>query len=65
VDFELKYTAILSDEVIVQATRAQKKSPTTYAVVDKEEIAENNIGQNLPYILQITPYTSPPVCYIF
>lgn len=55
VDFELLYTAILSDEVIVQATRAQAKSPTTYAVVDKEKIAENNIGQDLPYILQITP----------
>ena len=54
-DFELNYTAILSDEVIVQSTRAQKKSPTTYAVVDKQAIAENNIGQDLPYILQITP----------
>ena len=54
-DFELKYTPILSDEVIVQATRAQKKSPTTYAVVDRDEIAENNIGQDLPYILQLTP----------
>lgn len=54
-DFELKYTPILSDEVIVQATRIQSKSPTTYSVVDKQQIVENNIGQDLPYILQITP----------
>ncbi|MCD4684145.1 MAG: TonB-dependent receptor, partial [Bacteroidales bacterium] len=55
VNFRLEYTAIMSDEVIVQATRAQEKSPTTYAVVDKQQIANNNIGQDLPYILQITP----------
>jgi iron complex outermembrane receptor protein len=54
-NFELNYTAILSDEIIVRATRAQEKSPTTYAVVDKQKIADNNIGQDLPYILQITP----------
>ncbi len=45
----------MSDEVIVQATRAQDKSPTTYAIVDKQQIADNNIGQDLPYILQISP----------
>ncbi len=54
-NFRLKYTAIMSDEVIVQATRAQEKSPTTYAVVGKQQITENNIGQDLPYILQISP----------
>jgi iron complex outermembrane receptor protein len=45
----------MSDEVIVKATRAQKKSPTTYAVVDKQQIADQNIGQDMPYILQISP----------
>ncbi|MEZ5197982.1 MAG: TonB-dependent receptor [Bacteroidales bacterium] len=54
-NFELKYTALLTDEVIVQATRAQKKSPTTYSVVGKQQITDNNTGQDLPYILQITP----------
>jgi len=49
-NFKLEYTAILSDEVIVRATRAQQKSPTTYTIVDKQKIDQNNIGQDLPYI---------------
>jgi len=55
VDFELAYSAILSDEIIVQATRAQEKSPSTYSMMTNEQIAGNNFGQDLPYILQITP----------
>jgi len=54
-NFYLNYTAVMSDEVIVQATRAQDISPTTYTVVDKQKISENDIGQDLPYILQISP----------
>ena len=54
-DFKLKYTALLADEVIVQATRAGEKSPTTYSVVDNQQIVDNNTGQDLPYILQISP----------
>ena len=55
VNFEMKYTAILSDEIIVRATRAGEKSPTTYTIVDNKRISDNNTGQDLPYILQITP----------
>jgi iron complex outermembrane receptor protein len=54
-DFELVYSSILSDEVIVQATRARANSPTTYSTVDKEQITANNTGQDLPYIMQLTP----------
>ena len=54
-DFEMEYNPLMSDEVIVQATRVQEKSPSTYTSLDYEEIAEQNTGQDLPYILQITP----------
>jgi iron complex outermembrane receptor protein len=55
VDFELEYSPVLSDEVIVQATRVQDKSPSTYTTIESEEISKQNTGQDLPYILQITP----------
>ncbi|MEZ5083810.1 MAG: TonB-dependent receptor, partial [Bacteroidales bacterium] len=55
IDFALEYTALMSDEVIVSAFRADKKSPTTYSTVNKEQIELNNTGQDLPYILQLTP----------
>ncbi len=54
-DLELVYSSILSEEVIIQASRAQAKSPTTFTTIDEEQISENNTGQDLPYILQLTP----------
>ena len=55
INFQLSYTAVMSEEVIVQATRVQKSSPTAYSVLARDQIEESNIGQDLPYILQLTP----------
>jgi iron complex outermembrane receptor protein len=55
VDFVLELKAFLADEVVVNATRANKNSPTTYRNMDKKEIDKNNVGQDLPYILNQTP----------
>ncbi|MBN2174180.1 MAG: TonB-dependent receptor [Bacteroidales bacterium] len=54
-DFRLEPQTVMSEEVIVQATRAREESPTAYTSVDKEDIESQNLGQDLPYILQITP----------
>lgn len=48
-------TLILEDEVVITATRATKKSGTTYLNLDKEEIQKMDIGQDIPYILNMTP----------
>ncbi len=45
----------MSDEVIVQSTRVQEKSPSTYSTIENTEIVRQNTGQDLPFILQITP----------
>lgn len=45
----------MTDEVIVSSTRAGNKTPTTYTNISKEEIEENNLGQDLPFILNWTP----------
>jgi iron complex outermembrane recepter protein len=55
IDFTLEYNSVLSDEVIVQSTRVQEKSPSTYSTIESEEIVRQNTGQDLPFILQITP----------
>jgi len=49
------YKAILSDEIIVKATRVDINSPSTYSTVNKQQISEHNTGQDLPYILQMSP----------
>ena len=46
---------IISDEVTVTATRAGSQSAMAYTNVSKEEIAKNNLGQDLPYLLNLTP----------
>ena len=47
--------AQLTDEVIVYATRATDKSPTTFSNLNKTEIKKQNFGQDLPFILNFTP----------
>lgn len=55
IDFSLVQSSFLADEVIVMATRATEKSGTTYRNVSKSEIATNNFGQDLPFIINNTP----------
>ncbi|TDO21393.1 TonB-dependent receptor [Pedobacter duraquae] len=54
-NLELSAAAFLADEVIVNATRANEKSATTYKNLSKEDIRQNNFGQDLPFILNNTP----------
>ncbi|HKG06243.1 MAG TPA: TonB-dependent receptor [Pedobacter sp.] len=54
-DFVLSPNALLADEVIVRATRANEKSATTYKNISREEIEANNFGQDLPFIINNTP----------
>ncbi len=46
---------LLADEVVVNATRASENSATTFKNLSKEDIAKNNFGQDLPYLLDQTP----------
>lgn len=55
VDFQLNENIFMGEEVIVYATRANEKTPTTYSEVSKEEIAERNLGQDMPFLLRFTP----------
>lgn len=51
----LKPRAIKTEEVLVMATRAKNNSSTTYKNISKEDIAKNNFGQDIPYLLDQTP----------
>ena len=45
---------ILTDEVIVTATRAQENTPVTFKTLDKEAIEKQNFGKDFPYLLEQT-----------
>lgn len=51
----LEPSAILTDEVVVRATRATGKTPTTFTNVTREGIEEQNFGQDVPFLLNWTP----------
>ncbi len=51
----LTETPYLQDEVIVMATRAGKDAPLAYSEIDKEELAQLNMGKDMPYLLEGMP----------
>lgn len=55
VTITLKEAPVVTDEIIVHATRAEGNTPATYTDVGKAEIASQNFGQDLPYLLNWTP----------
>jgi iron complex outermembrane receptor protein len=48
---------VISDEVIIRATRASAQTATTYSDLDKEEIKKRNFGQDLPFVMNQLPST--------
>ena len=55
VAINLEEQARLTDEVIVYATRAKDKGPTTFATLHREAIQKQNFGQDLPFVLNLMP----------
>ncbi len=45
----------LTDEVVVYATRANLKTPTTFTNVSREALQKQNFGQDMPMLLNWTP----------
>ena len=43
------------NEVSIVATRAGNNTPTTFQTISKEELNKNNLGQDLPFLLDNTP----------
>ncbi len=54
-DIILKQNFILAEEVLVMASRVKEKTPIAFTTVEKSQIRENNLGQDIPYLLSLTP----------
>ncbi len=46
---------VTTEEFIVTGTRASATTPTTFQVIDKSDLSKNNLGQDLPLLLNYTP----------
>jgi len=53
--FTLDESFEMTDEVVVQATRANEKSATTFSTVNRQALQKQNFGQDLPFLLNWTP----------
>lgn len=51
----LEPTSYLTEEVIVSATRASANSATAFSNIDKEYLGKQNLGQDLPYLVNLSP----------
>ncbi|MEA5260135.1 TonB-dependent receptor [Arcicella aquatica] len=54
-DFVLHKSTFVADEVVVSATRANAKSAIAFTDVSKEDIQKQNLGQDIPQLLNFTP----------
>ena len=54
-DFSLQKTTFVADEVVVNATRANANSAMAYTNVSKDDIEKQNLGQDIPQLLNFTP----------
>jgi iron complex outermembrane receptor protein len=52
---DLQPSTIMTDEIIISATLAGNKTPLTFTNLSKEEISARNMGQDIPYLLQLSP----------
>ncbi len=51
----LDETSTVTEEVIVQATRANESTPTTFININRQQLQKQNFGQDLPVLLNWTP----------
>lgn len=54
-EIRLQPSAIITDEVVVRATRATGNTPTTFTNISREKIQAHNFGQDVPFLLNWTP----------
>jgi len=53
--FFLERNSIMTNEVLVVATRANNKTPMSYSNLEKKELEKRNLGQDLPSLMSFMP----------
>lgn len=51
---ELIPSSVLTEAVVVRATRADERIPMTFSNLEKPSIRKQNFGQDMPFVLQFT-----------
>lgn len=56
-DFHLEPTAIMQDEVVIRGIRTFEQEPPSFTNISDKQISAENLGQDLPYIMALSPST--------
>lgn len=51
----LTLKSFMTEEVLINATRAGDHSPLAYSTIEKMSLIKQNTGQDMPYLLSLTP----------
>ncbi len=54
-DVILEEKALITEEVLIRSTRAGNNTPLAYTNVEQELLKKQNSGQDLPFLLSLTP----------
>lgn len=52
---ELEVSSIVTEEVVIKGVRAENDQPATFTVIQKKDLDERNLGQDIPYMLSMEP----------
>lgn len=55
IGLDMTTQSFTTEELVVSASRAADNTPVTFVNLDTEEIAKNNLGQDLPFVMKWTP----------
>ena len=56
-DIYLIPAVIMQDEVVIRGIRTFKQDPPSFSNISEKEISNENLGQDLPYIMALSPST--------
>lgn len=54
-DIILTENSKLTEEVVIQATRANNKTPIAFSTITKDDLQKQNHGQDIPTLLKLSP----------
>lgn len=54
-DINLRKEVFVNEEVIISSVRASEKSGVAYATLSSEDLRRQNLGQDIPFLLNTTP----------
>ncbi|MND35329.1 TonB dependent receptor [compost metagenome] len=55
IEIKLDRSTVIADEVVVRSTRASANAATTFKNITKTDLEKQNLGQDLPFLLNQTP----------